>query len=200
MQSKHPSGEYVEKLATLLAQYPSLRMRQGGKELFERCRAVAPELVSSAGTGTTLQVFLLEYDGEPIGGTSYFVQTNANRKHQENLWARIDLVVVFKTYRRLGLARLLVLFVLTQILEFYGDRLYSISCLAAHEAIGKILESIQFVAKPMNDKNFVHAELRVTRSSLEKTLHLLNGEAEKALRLVNYRFHQQHCKIEPPGN
>ena len=196
MQTQHNRGESVEELGTLLAQDSRLRICRGGIELFKRFRVTAPELVSSASSGTNLQVFLLEYDGKPLGGTTFYVQANDKRKHHENLWARIDLVVVLKTYRRMGVARAVVLCVLVYMTKVYGDRLYSISCLAAHKAIERILRDLQFVTKPVGDKEYVHQELRVTKNSCKEILRLLNSEAEKALRVVSYRFRQEQGKKE----
>jgi len=171
-----------------------MKIKRGTIELLNRYRAIEPGLVSSADEDTPVEVFVLEYNDEPLGVTSFFVQTNPYRKGNENLYARIDLVIVPKRHRGLGVARALMLCALVYLIQVYKDRLYSISCLAAHKAIEKILQDLEFKAKYAEEKNYVQEELEVTRSSCERLLLRFNHEAETALKALNYRFRQEQGK------
>lgn len=72
----------------------------------------------------------------------------------------------------------------------YTDRLYSISCLAAHDAIVKILRDEGFETRAVPDRHFTHAELRVTRQNRAGVRDRLALDAASALRTVNYRLRQ----------
>lgn len=194
MNTQDGVGEYVSAMGTLVDQYPRMKIKRATMKLLNRYRATEPGLVNSAKEDTPVEVFVLEYDDEPLGVTSFFIQTNPFRKKHENLYARIDLVIVPKHHRGFGVARALVLCVLVYLIKVYKDRLYSISCLAAHKAIEKILQDLQFNAKAAEEKNFVQEELGVTRSSCERILLRFNHEADLALKAVNYRFRQEQSK------
>jgi len=194
MNAQGGVGEYVSETGMLVDQYPRMKIKRGTIELLNRYRAIEPGLVSGANEDTPVEVFVLEYDDEQLGVTSFFVQTNHYRKEHANLYARIDLVIVPKRHRGIGVARALMLCALVYLIKVYKNRLYSISCLAAHKAIEKILQDLQFKAKAVEGKNFVQEELEVTRNSCERILLKFNHEADLALKTVNYHFRQEQGK------
>ena len=70
------------------------------------------------------------------------MQTNKIKDPGRNQLVRIDLVITDARFRELGVGRALLMCVVVHLLHHWRDKLYSISCLAAHEAIRKTLEGI----------------------------------------------------------
>ena len=182
--------EPVGELDTLFATHPRLVLRWGTQDILRRYRAQEPRLVSSARDGSDVKVVLLEYDGALLGVASFFLETNARRATADNLFARVDLVIVPGSNRRRGVARALVLCVLTYLLGVHGDRLYSISCLAAHDAIVKILRDQGLQTRSVPERHFTHAELPITGQTRAGMRDRIARDAERALQAVNYRLRQ----------
>ncbi len=157
LTSKPALDEYNQK-------YHELYFSLGDAATYKRLRIVESGLVSCFDDSNIydpqkLQVMSLTKEGEVLGVTSFGIFTNSKRTESQNLYARIDLVITEKKWRGFGVARILVLSVLVYILELYRKRLYSISCLAAHEAIANILESISFTGDRRDEKGFTHETL-----------------------------------------
>lgn len=143
---------------------PELSFSLGDIAAYQRLRIVESALVScfddpSQFDEKKLQVLTLHKGKDVLGVTSFGVFSNSKRAGASNLYARIDLVITEKRWRNLGVARALVIAVLVYVLEIYGKRLYSISCLAAHERVVRILENLSFVGENRDEKGFKHEKL-----------------------------------------
>ena len=191
MNTRLSDLEPVEELDTLFATHPRVMLRWGTQDILCQHRALEPRLVSSARDGSDVKVVLLEYDGASLGVASFFLKTNARRATTDNLFARLDLVIVPGSHRRRGVARALVLCVLTYFLGMHGDRLYSISCLAAHDAIVKILRDEGWQTRAVPERHFTHAELPLTRQTRAGVRDRIARNAARALQTVNYRLRQR---------
>ena len=165
-------------------------LRWGTQDILSQYRAREPGLVSSARDGSDVKVVLLEYDGALLGIASFFLETNARRTTTANLFARVDLVIVPGSHRRRGVARALLLCVLTYLLSVHGHRLYSISCLAAHDAIVKILSDEGLRTRPVPERHFTHAELPITGQTRASVRDRIARDAARAVQTVNYRLRQ----------
>jgi len=171
--------------------YPQLMLRWGTQDTLSRYRAKEPGLVSSARDEGDVKVVLLEYAGAPQGVVSFFLETNTHRATRDDMFARIDLVIVPGSNRGHGVARALVLCVLGYLLSRCADRLYSVSCLAAHDAIEKILRDEGFVTRAVPDQQYTHAELALTGQSRNRLRDQMTGSAARALRALNYHLRQR---------
>ncbi len=185
------SGQAGRGLETLSDPYPQLELRWGTYDALSQFRAKEPGLVSSARNETGVQVVLLEYAGAPQGVVSFFLDTNTLRATRDNMFARIDLVIVPEANRGHGVARALVRCVLTHLLGTHGERLYSISCLAAHDAIVKILRDEEFKTRAVPEQHYTHAELAVTGETRDGLRDRFTSGAERALRAVNFHLRQR---------
>lgn len=178
----------------LLDPYPRLGIGFGDASIYQRFRAVEPQLVSciddSESDSIRPEILVVELDGAPAGVLSFVVQANTQRKSFDNLFARVDLVIVPGKHRKLGMARLLVLTALLQLLEELGTQLYSISCLAAHPAIESILEDVGFGGEIREGYDFKHEELKLEGVNIAKLRQTLLTKATAAAQLTNYRLRQ----------
>jgi hypothetical protein len=167
-----------------------LTLQWATQDILSQHRALEPALVSSAKDERGVKVVLLAYAGASLGVATFFLETNTRRSSSDNVFARIDLVIVPGQRRGHGVARALVLCVLTYLAGVHADRLYSISCLAAHDAIVKILRDEGFETRAVPDQHFTHAELKVTGQNRAGLRDRLAHDAATALRTVNYRLRQ----------
>lgn len=105
MNTRSTDLEPVGELLTLFAAHPRLTLRWGTQEVLKRFRAGEPGLVSSARATTDVKIVLLEYAGTPLGVASFFLEKNTRRATGDNLFARVDLVIVSESQRDRGVAR-----------------------------------------------------------------------------------------------
>lgn len=169
-------------------------------ELYQRFRSLESGLIScvdgeSGENKRRLQVLAIEVDGEAVGVVSYIVSTNAYRQSSLDLYGRIDLVIMARHLRGLGIGRLLVLSSITQLLAVYGRRLYSLSSLAAHPAMESILEEVGFGGEYRQNDNFKHEELRFDDLDVEGYLDSIILKSKEALGLTNYRLRQGQQRV-----
>ena len=101
--------EPVAELDTLVVPYPRLTLRWGTQDILSQHRALEPGLVSSAKDERRVKVVLLEYAGASLGVATFFLETNMRRAPSDNMFARVDLVIVPGSNRGRGVARALVL-------------------------------------------------------------------------------------------
>lgn len=163
---------------------------------YRRFRQIEPELVSYAddqrsGAAPRMEYMALSHCQEPAGVLSLVIQKNAMRRQSDNLFARIDIVVVAPRFRGLGFGKLLVLVALVHLLEAYEGRLYSISSLAAHPAIERILEHVGFTGTPRSKRTFVHEELKLEAVDLDVLKGDLIVAASAAAQEASYAARQQ---------
>ncbi len=183
------------ELERIFSTQPQLKMRFVDMDVYQRFRSMESGLVSclDGQTGSdrqTPQVLAITLDDEPVGVVSFLVSTNVHKPSSSNLYGRIDLVVMSSQFRGLGIGRLLVLSVITQLLAVYGRRLYSLSSLAAHPAMEVILEGVGFDGEYRQKDNFKHEELRLEEADRSALLTFFGEKTAEALQASNFRLRQ----------
>lgn len=174
----------------LLSNYPRLELRQVTAMEFARLHASEPALSSSAKDAESLRYYAAFFDGNLMGACSIFIEVNQVRRVVANCFCRIDLVVVRKEYRRLGVADALLACVLSCILQQEGEHLYSLSCLAAHVAIAEILKGLGFKETIRQGEEFNHEELKIGEGKVEGVSKNMDQRAIAALKSLNFRLRQ----------
>lgn len=193
-RSSSPAG-HSPMVAGLLADMPRLELGWCSEATFRRFRSFEVALVAladDANSSHRIVTHLMQatIDRQPAAVISWLVDENPVHARPRNRYARIDLVITDPSFRGLGLARLLVIGALHELLESRGAELYSISCLAAHKAIERILEDLGFSDRPRGDKNYTHEEMRLDDEAAEAFGTSLPGHFSTAARLVRYRLRQ----------
>lgn len=172
-------------LDEFISDYPELSLKFGDIATYKRLRIVESHLVSCFDTdhqsGNKLQLLTISRGAEVLAVTSFGIFQNLQRSVGLDLYARIDLVIAEKKWRGCGISRVLVYCVLIYILKTYGRRLYSISCLAAHDAIAKILESLSFVVKMKDTKGYQHEHLDLEKVRYEDVLNQIQSQVPEVL-------------------
>lgn len=160
-------------LNDLTKDWPHLSCFLGDVAAYKRLRIVEPHLVSCFDAPShfdckKVQILTLTTYNGVLGALSFGVFSNEKRKGPLDLYARIDLVIADKSWRGYGVSRALILCAMFYILKTYGKRLYSFSCLAAHQAIAKILESLSFTGEIRTGQSFKHENLNLEDMDCEK--------------------------------
>lgn len=138
-----------------------------------------------------LDALVLSRENTTVGTVSYLVRENPHKSGKRNRFARIDLVITVERYRTLGAGRALLLCVIVHLLRSWGERLYSISCLAAHPAVEKTLENLGFESEAKENLNYVHEELKLEGRDSEALAEHFAGLADAALKKLNYNLRQR---------
>jgi len=99
-------------------------------------------------------------------------------------------------WRGYGLGSVLVLGGLIHLLDTWGPRLYSISSLAAHEAISCILEKFGFHGALRPGKEFVHEERKLAGDEHRHMLADLTDALATSLQTTNYRIRQHQNELQ----
>lgn len=183
------------RLAILCKPFPRITLSLEDKSLYQTFRCKEPTLVScldqiAETEDTEIRYFIIRLDDKPAGALSLVTQTNHQRQGNDNAFSRIDLVMVPHPFRRLGLGRILTHAAILYAIERVGWRLYSISCLAAHQAMETILEEFGFTGQKRKDKGFVHEELKLENIDREGLRAKAEALVKKALQVTNYKLRQ----------
>lgn len=157
-----------------------------------RFRVLEPSLVSCLDQleprfDTDVRFLAVYLNHQPVGVTSLIVQRNQQETTIRNAYGRIDLVIVNGAFREFRLGRMMVLAALVHMLEAFEQRLYSISCLAAHPAIEAILAGVRFENRDRGDKGCVHTELRTDETDVRKLVNNLVEATAQTARVAAYR-------------
>lgn len=190
---RSPRPAPIETIRSALTGFERIRIEEADEALFSRFRTLAPQLVSCLdgdGDARRPNVLAAYIDGTPAGVATWVARRNACRKVKANLYARIDLVIVAESHRRLGIARLLTLSTLVHLADTHGERLYSVSCLAAHQAMEVILEELGFTGEVRPGQHFKHESIRVDQSDFSAWGRHLAELLGSAARMTNYRIRQ----------
>jgi hypothetical protein len=123
------------------------------------------------------------------------VQENPHKSGKRNRFARIDLVITAGRYRTLGVGRALLLCVIVQLLREWGEGLYSISCLAAHPAVERTLQDLDFKGVAKEDLNYVHEELKLEDRDIGELTEHFAGLADAALKKLNFNLRQRDSNL-----
>lgn len=153
-------------LAELVQDGDRINLTTVSEDTYKRFRCLEPSLASCLDelkNKSHARTFFVavEIDGQPVAVTSLVVQSNPRRSSPLTAYGRIDLVIVDSEFRSLRLGRLVVTAALLELLEKFGTQLYSVSCLAAHPAIERILDSFGFTKTLRGEKNYVHEEIKL---------------------------------------
>ena len=184
-----------ETVRSILAPFDRIDVAAADEALFRQFRSRCPQLVSCLddapdAAAVRPKILAAYLDGTPAGVASWVRFRNDCRKEKANLYARIDLVIVSNEFRGLGIARLLTLAALLQMIETHGERLYSVSCLAAHPAMQAILEPLGFAGEIRAGHNFKHESIRVDRLDINGWGDKLAKMLTAAGRVTNYHVRQ----------
>ena len=186
-----------KRISSIFEPLALVGLELGDVATYERFRLREPGLVSlldERGDRPPADCHILTATvrGAPAAAASFIVESNTHRTVPACKFARIDLVITDPESRGLGLARLLVLSGLAHILDLYGRQLYSISCLAAHEAIEKILEDFGFQGRDRGERNYKHEEIKLDSPEEAERLGLRAlEEAAESAQMTQYRLRQK---------
>ncbi len=158
---------------------------------YRRLRCLEPALVSVCDGDEAPPVLTLRLDGQPTGVLSLVTTENPRRSNPRSRYGRIDLVIVEPGARGLGLGRVLILSALGGLLREDGPSLYSISCLAAHGAVAKVLEDVGFVGVERMDQDFTLMKISVEDEGMEALLARFEEAAGHAVTKAAYRIRQR---------
>ena len=132
----------------------------------------------------------LYYKDVHLGSLSFFLEQNEMRKVLQDHFARIDIVIVEKAFRNKAVGNLLVLTVLKYLLDRWGPRIYSISSLAAHEAMVRILEEVGFEGKQGESDLFKREAILFDEADQGEFSSLIDTRLADTIQLVHYRLRQ----------
>lgn len=176
--------------------FPRFQLKSRQPEVYRRFRILAPNLTSlldeapAADPESSSDALALYDHGEAVGVASFCLVRNEARRSGAREFARIDLVITHPSSRGKGYGRLLLLAALTYILEKSGGRLYSISCLAAHPAIAKVLEDLGFSGERRAGRDFTLETLALGAGDAARLRKDFSARLTAHLRIVNYRARQ----------
>ena len=179
----------------LLNPYPRFDLIFNDSGLPEKLKAKEPQLKGvGEGQKEIPDSVGVAYDGELIGGVTIVSFTNLRKMEPRNVYSRIDIVVVEKRWRGLGVSNLLLLLTLIQILRSFQESVYSISSLVAHGAIEYVLRNLGFVIEMRKEELFSRCSLSL--SSLRQVKSLIVDYRHQTAAAAESVFHQlAHLKI-----
>ena len=173
------------------ADCPRICLANGDHATYRHLRAIETGLVSCCDGSEPPLVLTILVDGKPMGAVSFVVTENVQKAVRRRYFGRIDLVIVERFARDLGLGRLLILSVIAHMLRANAKELYSLSCLAAHHAVAKVLEEIGFTGVPRKDRNFKHMTFPIDAESLEPLCLQVEDALVPALKRTHFRVRQR---------
>ncbi|MZG54152.1 MAG: GNAT family N-acetyltransferase [Nitrospinae bacterium] len=184
----------TSELTDILGPFPNLRLSKADKLLFRQFLYMEPNLVSLVGDGNVEEEILVLYNqDQPVGTASIVIRKNLNKSVLPDHYARLDVIIVGKKYRNLGIGRLLIVCALIYILRNFGKQIYSLSCLAAHDTVKKKLKNLSFVEHHATEKNFWQGALNLEENKLEDLLELFQEDAKKCLQWTAYKLRNRDC-------
>lgn len=181
------------ELVDIFESFPNLELTQGNLTAYNKFRCHEPGLVSCLDGSEEKQepeVLLIEGNSKPLGVLSLVVKKNKYKAYPANQYARIDLVIVNKSSRSLGIGRLLIFCAITYLLRTRGNRIYSISCLAAHKAVEKVLKDLSFQGPQEQDKNYWQGTFQLEGLDTEELTCRFVEQTSLCLKKTNFRLRQ----------
>lgn len=192
---EYPAKPAKDKINKLYTNFPSSEIRFGEFGKFASAHAREAHLGSSykeheeEGKGA-LDVLCLYHRSQLMGCLSFFLEKNEKRKCEADHFARIDIVIVEEEFRNIGVGKLLVFTAIKYLIERWGQGIYSISCLAAHAAMAKILEQIGFQGEQRANEDFKRETITFAEMDLDEFSSLINERISGSMQLVRYRLRQ----------
>ncbi len=183
----------TSELTDLFDPFPSLNLSKANKALYKSFSYTEPQLVSLADNSTENceQEVLVLHENEPLGMVSVVIQDNNRKASLPNKYARLDLVIVDKKYRNLGIGRLLMVCSLVYLLRTRSKQLYSISCLAAHQSVEKNLKQLSFTGSEKKEKNFWQGSIDLESKNPESLLEYYLKFSKNCLQWTAYKLNQK---------
>ncbi|MBT5375398.1 MAG: GNAT family N-acetyltransferase [Nitrospinaceae bacterium] len=185
------------ELVDLFASFPSLSLTNAEHELYRKLRCREPQLIScsdnlSANAGE--EVFALSEKGQPLGVVSMVIQENQNKPTPKNNYVRLDLVIVDKKYRNLGVGRALIICSLLEVLRNWERKIYSISCLAGHKTVETYLQELSFQAHPRKEKDYWQGSLNLTDLDPHTLIKIYLKKAKICLQWTSSQLHKKNSQ------
>lgn len=192
---KYPAKPAKDKIAQLYGSFPSSEIRFGEFDMFASAHAREAHLGSTYHEDMeeakgTLEVLCLYHKDQLMGSLSFFLKKNDMKKCEADHFARIDIVIVEKEFRNIGIGKLLVFTAIKYLLDRWGRGIYSISCLAAHAAMEKILEQIGFRGEQRANENFKRETISLGEMGPDEFSSLIDERVSGSMQLVRYRLRQ----------
>lgn len=183
-----------EILQDYTSEFPRLKLFYADQVLYSQFRAREQQLVSVLDKGkhdALHRVIALEAYEDNIGMTSFTLHENSMRPDKRKHYARVDLVIVPDVFRGLGASKIVVLACLIDLLREFGDRIYSISCLAGHDAIAHILSQLGFTENRQKKDDFRHFEQKVSDDTSSELFAYYDQQLKYSLQSTNYKCRQR---------
>lgn len=197
----YPGGPAKDKIAEVFKNFPSSEIRFGEYDVFGSAHAREAHLGSSYKEDTeegkgTYDVVCLYYEDQVMGSLSFFLEKNEIRaeKGKADHFARIDIVIVEKEFRNIGVGKLLVFTTIKYLLDRWGQGIYSISCLAAHAAMAKILEQVGFESEQRASEDFRRETISFGDDGIEAFSAFIDERVSGSMQLTRYRLRQPAVK------
>ncbi len=190
------------KIAELYESFPHAELRFSEFDKFSSASIREPQLDSSynadpqEGKGV-FDVLCLYYKGAQMATLSFFIEKNKMKKKEPDHFARIDIVIVEKEFRKMGIGQLLVLTAIKYLLDRWRAWIYSMSCLAAHDAMAKILDDIGFHAEQRPDEDFIRETISFSEVDQDEFSTIINTRLASSIQLVKYRLRQPEPTPNP---
>ena len=188
-------GPLAPRTAKSLADRSPISAAIADQSVYTRFRVREPNLVAyfdehrdAPNAETFFTVVYVKED--PAACASFIVDRNAQKTNDRSYFGRLDLVMTFEQYRGFGLGRIVMLAALGHAIETYGNRLYSISCLAAHEAVAHVLESLGFERRVTSDELYVQEQYALDDSAAVVLVDSVVDELSRSAQRAAYRVRQ----------
>ena len=180
-----------QEFQQMLIQQNANRRLDEGNESSKQGELVALYFDQYKKSSSCYPILGIRIEKEPMACCAYGVTKNPNLSPPHQLYARIDIVIVNRILRRQGWGRVLVYTALDQIMDQWGEKIYSISSLCAHKGMRKILESVGgFGFNKDQQKQTWDGTLDVTPSALEKLKTRLKERLPASIKSAQYRLRQ----------
>ncbi len=179
------------ELKNIYAPFSDLSLTKAENALYINFRNMEPHLVSCSDNFSADQkeeVLVLHEKGHPLGMVSVVIRENLHKATPPKSYARLDLVIVSKPYRNLGVGRLLIVSALLFVLRTWEQKIYSISCLAGHKTVEKFLKELSFQDHPRKEKDFWQGTLNLEERSPQDLLDSYLKKAKSCLQWTVYQL------------
>ena len=188
------------ELLNLFEPYEDLLLAKAGKSTYQSFRNKEPQLKSCSDgfEGHHEEEILLLYgQGKPMGVASLAIRKNINKPRYPKIYVRLDLVIVDEKYRNLGVGRLLILCCLLLVLGTKGKYIYSISCIAAHETVEKILKELGFEEKKREGEESWQGFLNLEEKNYESLQKNFVAKAKTSIQATVARLRNSEIESQP---